>query len=218
MGLHGVVKFGLKVLQMKRILGLLVLISGLAVGQEMDTIRIDSAIVDSTKLIPANKVGIYLVLAGKAAPNLSRLNVTEFYGGGVQYNKWSLGFMIREFVGGTKRYLIFPNLFSLNYRYGGPILSFNFYESRWVDLFAQTSFASGDMVWRNTSTKEDFLRDKFFMSMLSVKVETGRFRYVRPFLNVGYQQMTGLELSGVNQNQFSGFFFGGGLRLGYFNQ
>lgn len=198
---------------MRKILGLLVLISGLAFGQEIDTIAMDTV-----RQIPNYFGGVYFEIGAKLAPNPPSINQTNFIGGGVQYNRWSVGFMVSNFQGTTERFVIFPNVFSLEYKYGGPNMSFDVIQSDWVRLATYASFELGDMTWRNESDDEDFLRSEFNMLTFGAKAEMSKLRFIRPYLNAGYQKMSALDLSGVEDEEFSGFFLGVGLRIGYFNQ
>lgn len=212
-GLHGVVKFELKVLQMKKILGLLVLVSGLALGQDIDTV-----VLDTTKRIPNYFGGVSFDVGIKLAPNPPGINEAHYLGAGIQYNKWSFGFMVYDFKGTIERQLIFPNVFELAYRYGGPQISFEIQETKWANIYTQISYSKGDMTWRNIEDDKDFLRSEFDMWTFSMKLETDRLRFVRPYLNGGYQHLSKLKLNGLSDSDFSGFFFGLGVRLGYFNQ
>jgi hypothetical protein len=198
---------------MRKILGLLLLISGIAMGQEMDTLSIDTA-----KKVPTYFGGVYLEMGGKLAPNPPGVNLMQFFGAGIQYNRWSTGFLIYNFKGTTQRFLIFPNVFELEYRYGGPFVSFNLIELRWIAISVQATFAHGDMTWRNTDNQQDQLRDEFNMTILSMTLETGWLRFASPYFQAGYQQMSDLDLSDLENSDFSGFFFGVGFRVGYFNQ
>lgn len=212
-GLHEVANFNAKDLLMRKILGLLLLISAMAMSQEMDSLA-----VDTIKKAPAYFGGVYLEMGGMAAPNPPGVSLTQFLGAGIQYDRWSAGFLVYNFKGTTQRLLIFPNVFELEYRYGGPFVSFNSTPSKWIDMVIQGSFTAGDMIWRNTEKQEDFLRDEFIISTIFLKMETGRLRFLRPFIKMGYQHMTGLSLRDLDNSDFSGFFFGVGVRVGYFNQ
>ncbi|MFK7953420.1 MAG: hypothetical protein AB8B73_11285 [Ekhidna sp.] len=198
---------------MKKILGLLVFISGLAMGQELD-----SVVIDTVKKVPNYFGGVYLETGANLTPHPPGINLVSFIGGGIQYNRWSIGFRAYDFQGTIERFLIFPNIFELEYRYGGVLTSFDAVQSKWINASVTTSFYKGDMVWREILRREDFLRGKFNLWTLGAKVEMVRLRFLRPYINAGYQQMTGLELSGVENDEFSGFFYGVGLRIGFFNQ
>lgn len=200
-------------LEFRKILGLIVLLSGSAFGQSMDTLA-----ADTIRKIPENFIGAYFDSGSKLAPNPPGINQTNFLGGGIQYNSWSLGFSVYNFNGTTKRFLIFPNVFELDYRYGGPRVSYRLYSSKWLDVIGETSYYKGDMTWKNSDDGEDFLRSEFNIWILGLKLEVGKWQFLRPYLNIGYQQMFDLNLYGVEDEEFSGFFFGVGLRLGYFNQ
>lgn len=212
-GLHEVANFKAKDKQMRKLLGLLVLVSGMAISQEMDTVTLDTM-----KKVPTYFGGVFLEMGGKMAPNPPGVSLTQFIGAGIQYNKWSLGFLVNDFKGTTQRFLIFPNGFELEYKYGGPVVGFSYLQTRWIEASIQTSYSLGDMTWRNIVNQEDFIRSEFSLFAVSTKLEFIRLRYVRPYFNLGYQQMSGLNLAGVENADFSGFFLGLGLRLGYFNQ
>lgn len=203
-----------KIENMKKLLWLIFLFSGMAAAQEMDTVAIDTLEKES----PPYYLGVYLTGSVSLEPSTPDQNVVTSYGVGVQYERWMLSFSIHEFKGSYKTYVIFPNVFELDYRYGGPELSFQAYRSEWLNAMMSLSYLRGDAVWKNSSTKENFLRDEFDLLKGGIKVELGRFRYAKPHLGIGYQKVRNLDLDRIDANDFSGLFVAAGIRIGYFNQ
>jgi len=79
-------------------------------------------------------------------------------------------------------------------------------------------YYQGDMTWRNLVDQEDFLRDEFQMVKVGLRGEYLKVRFIKPYIEAGYQQMRGLNLAETDAGRFSGFHFGVGVRVGYFNQ
>lgn len=199
---------------MRKLAGLIILIAGFAQAQELDTVALDTA----KKLPPPYYGAIYVDAMVHIGPNLAGLNISSAVGFGVQYEKWTLGFSQFNFQGADEGFIIFPNLFELDYRYGGPQIGYAVHQSEWIRGQLQLSYYWGDMLWREKETKNDFLRDEFTMISVASRIELNKIRYAKPYFIVGYQQLNDLSLAATNNEDFSGVFFGLGIRIGYFNQ
>lgn len=200
---------------MKKLFGLLLFFFGLEVcAQEIDSLQVDTL----EKAPPANYIGVYGSFDLQLTPNINKRNGVISPGFGLRYNKWVLGFSQTTFIGTTSNYVIFPNVFNLEYRHAGLEVGYEIYESQWMTIQVQASYRWGDMVWEDSETQADFLRDKFNMQRLAVVVEVDKIRYIKPYLIIGYQKMNDLSLARVSNVDFSGLFLGLGARIGYFNQ
>ena len=203
-----------KIENMKKLLWLVSLFSGMAAAQEMDTLTVYTV----EKVPPPYYLGIYATGGLSLEPSTPNQNVMIYAGLGVQYERWMVSFSIYDFQGSYQTYVIFPNIFELDYRYGGPEVAFQAYQSEWISVMLAAAYLRGDMVWKNTSTGENFLRDEFDLMKGSIKVELRKFRYAKPHLAVGYQQVRNLNLDRIDAGDFSGLFVAAGIRIGYFNQ
>ncbi|MEQ9467495.1 MAG: hypothetical protein RLN88_08790 [Ekhidna sp.] len=199
---------------MKKLLWLVLLFSGMAAAQEMDTVAVDTV----EKEPPPYYLGVYVTGSISLEPSSPDQNIITSFGLGVQYQKWMLSFSIHDFRGSYKTYVIFPSVFELDYRYSGPEVAFQAFESEWVGAMLSAAYLRGDMVWKNMNTEENFLRDEFDLLKGAVKVELRRFRYAKPHLAIGYQKVRNLNLDRIGTNDFSGLFVAAGIRIGYFNQ
>ena len=199
---------------MKKILCLLVFMSSLASAQEVDSLAIDSL----EKLPPPYYGGVYLLGGISFEPSTPERNFFGSVGIGVQYERWMLGFSRVDFLGTSQSLLIFPNVFELKYRYGGPHISFTFFQHEKVNMILQAEYYKGDLLWREVGEQQDFLRDEFALSKIGLTGELSVLRYIKPQLSIGYQQMYDLDLNSVREDDFSGLFLSVGVRLGYFNQ
>lgn len=210
---------------MKKLTGLVVLtlISGLAFAQDLDTLSMDDLAVDTVLLDTINEPppyygGIYFMIGGRINPHYGGYNNALGLGIGAQYNKWIAAFSVVDFRGRIEDFLIFPNTFELDYRYGGPTFGYELLDSYWISWDMTVSYFFGDMVWRNMRNDEDFLRDKFSIMILSTKIDFDGIRYVKPYLKLGYQKTNNLDLTLVKPADFSGLVFVFGVQIGYFNQ
>jgi len=204
---------------MKKFLGLLILISTFSYSQDLDTLALDSVGIDTVEqLPPAHYVGAYGVAQIKLSPHLGGYNAASALGLGIQYDKWSLSVIRQEFIGNIEAFVVFPNVFELKYQYLGPTVGFEFQGNEVVSSQLVFSHQWGDMTWVNLETNEDFVRDRFSISSIGIDIDIDKFRYAKPYLNIGYQRMNNLELERVNNEDFSGFFVVFGIRAGYFNQ
>ncbi|WP_370089504.1 hypothetical protein [Ekhidna sp.] len=199
---------------MKKILCLLVLVSFTSLAQEMDSLAVDSL----EKVPPPYYGGVYLIGGVSFEPAAPERNFLGEVGVGIQYERWMLGFSRVDFLGTAQSLLVFPNVFELKYRYGGPYASYSFYQDEKIDLILQAGYFMGDLLWREAGEQQDFIRDEFTLMKIGLAGELSVFRYAKPRLSIGYQQMKDLDLNGVSNDDFTGLYISFGIRLGYFNQ
>ena len=211
---------------MKKILGifLLTLVWFSGYSQVQDTIPLDSIALDSlpqdsiVKEPPAYVLGGYGFAEFQIAPNYRGYNESVGLGIAVQYNRWVLGFSVVDFKGVIEDLVIFPSVFELDYRYAGPFVGYEVLKAYDFSLDVQASFQLGDMIWRRKETGEDFLRSEYSITTIRTKIEYDRLRFIKPYMQVGYQLANNLDLELVNNSDFEGFVFVFGLQIGYFNQ
>ncbi len=190
-------------------------------SQDLDSLASDSlnVVIDTVEIEPPSYyLGIYIEGGGSWEPSASDHNLTSFIGGGVQYNRWSVGFMIYHFQGAFEDFVIFPNVFSLKYQYSGPNFGYYFLMNRTLKASLNVSYLKGDMIWRDGEDGQDFFRDEFNMIKASLRIELNTIRFLKPYLGVGYQRIRDLDLTGLQSENFSGIQYILGLRIGFFNQ
>lgn len=207
---------------MKKYFGLILLVisSSAAYAQELDTASVDTVQLDLVDSIapPKHDVGIYFVAGINLVPGPSGLSDVGMIGVGIKYDRLEAGFIMGTFMGTIQRRIVFPNPFSLDYEHGGGFLSYSMLNREWFAISLETVFQRGDMIWERLDTGEDFLRDTFNIYQFGIKLETGYLRYLRPNITMGYQVMSDIQLASVTKQDFSGFYIGIGLKVGYFNQ
>lgn len=199
------------------------IIAGNALSQEldslsMDSIAIDTVLLDTIQEPPPYYGGAYVFGEGQISPHYTGYNNAISMGIGIQYNRWIGTFSVVDFEGRIEEFLIFPNVFELDYRYGGPSIGYELYDGYWISWDLTASIFFGDMIWRNKRRNEDFLRDKFSLMVLSTKVDFDAIRYFKPYLKIGYQKPNNLDLTLVENSDFTGLVFVFGIQVGYFNQ
>ena len=207
--------------QLKRVIHLVILLPFYCVAQELDSLASDSLTldIDTVEIVPpTHYIGAYMVGGITLEPSRPNHNIISFVGGGFQYDRWSLGFLVYDFQGLYESFVIFPNVFNLKYRYGGPNVGYFFLMNRKLYASLNLSYLRGDMVWRNKEDGENFLRDEFNMIKANLRIELSRVRYLKPYISIGYQRINDLKLTGVKAENFSGIQYSIGLRVGYFNQ
>lgn len=204
---------------MQKLFWALLLFPFLSWTQEVDTVAMDTAAIDSIeKDPPPYYLGIYALGGGSFEPSSPNYNLVSMFGAGVQYERWSMAFTIHDFQGTLQSFVVFPNVFDLNYRYGGLRTSFRFFDNDQVGLSVSAGYYKGDMTWKNVEDGQDFLRDEFSLMKFGVVGEFLKFRFIKPYCIIGYQKMLNLNLSDVSENDFSGAYIGLGVKVGYFNQ
>ena len=198
----------------------MIFLSGIASAQELDSAAVDTLGVDldTVDVAPPYYLGVYFEGGVSFDPSVPDRNPLSAIGVGIQYERWLLSISRYNFLSEIISVVVFPNVFELNYRFGGANIGYQFYQQEWVNAVLSAGYYKGDMTWRNFQDGEDFLRDEFDLLKFSLKVEMEKFRYAKPHVSIGYQQMSEIDLSLVEGNNFSGLFFAVGVRIGYFNQ
>lgn len=199
---------------MKKFLWILCFVSGFASAQELDTIAMDTSEIE----LPPYYLAVYIDGGASYEASTPRNNFFSIAGVGIQYERWVVGFNRYDFHGTIESFVVFPNTFELKYRYAGITLGYRLVKHDWYKIFAGFSYNRGDMVWRNQEDGQDFLRDEFNMIKLGLNAEFSNFKYARPYISAGYQKMQDLNISRLEESNFSGLFIAAGIRIGYFNQ
>lgn len=199
---------------LKKLLWIALMFQGGVYAQELDTLTLDSM----NQEPPAYYGSVFLDAAGFLAPVPSGVNSVVTFGLGLQYNQWIIMFSQSNFKGVYQQYVIFPNVFGLRYRHAGPTLGYMIHRDQWLSFLVKASMQWGDMVWEETDSDTNYFRDTFHLFQGSFQVEVNKLRFVKPYGLIGYQLVNDLQLTGLNQNDFNGVYFGVGLRFGYFNQ
>ena len=198
---------------MKRIGYLLLIVSSSIYAQEIDTLQ-----VDTVKKVPKHLIGVQASLGVNWSPNPQGLDLTNVYSIGFRYDRFSIGWNVFFFGGENREQLIFPNWFDLDYAHGGGYLTYVIHASENMEIALLGSFSAGDMVWELSDTNEDFFREKINFFRFGTEVEYPALKYVRPSVQLGYQTMSEIGLPGLTSDDFTGFFVGFNVKVGYFNQ
>ena len=205
--------------------GIIVLIffCGSSFSQDLDSLTLgqlalDTLLQDSIDEPPPYYAGVYIFGEALLGPHYRGTNLAAAIGVGLQYKKYILGFSVTEFQGSLEEFVIFPNVFELDYRFAGITVGYELLNSEWISMDVVATHQLGDMVWRNKSSGVNFLRDEFSISSIGLKVDLDRYRYTKPFFRISYQKANNLDLAIVNNGDFDGFVFVFGLQIGYFNQ
>ena len=204
-------------------------------AQEVDTLSVDSITLVEDSIIvepPAYYGAAFALIDGRIGPTVGGTKLHAGLGFGVQYNKWSLGYHFYKFgralqvlgvnvydtEGQIEALVVFPNVFELEYAFGGPFIGFELYDSESWSLDLYGSYQFGDMIWEDQETQVDFLRDEFSLITFGGIVDFDNFRYAKPYVMVGYQTVNNLDLTLVENSDFSGIFLSFGVRVGFYNQ
>ena len=202
---------------MKKSLFLFLFISQVVCAQELDSLATDTP----ELRLPKHILGAYVQASINVTPNPTPdgLGFMKVLGAGFKYDKLEAGFSYSIFDSELQNRLVFPKIFNLIYQHGGGYVSYSVVEFKYFDVVPFGSLQQGDMVWENSDTGEDFLREKFSLLQFGVSIQSSYLKYVvRPALIFGYQSMSGLDLSGVSPEDFKGVFVGFNVKVGYFNQ
>lgn len=210
---------------MKRACWLLVFICGNLFGQELDSlmtdsVTVDSVIVDSVEVkIPKTHWAAALEAVYTLAPNPGGKNALVGLGGTLEYKKWSMAILAQQFNGEIISIIVFPNSFSLDYKYLEFSLGYNVFRSKLACAWVSTSYSSGEIIWRNVKTNEAFEKGKLDLVKFGGLLEFSGINIMRPFIHFGIQTaVSNPMVNDVDQSDLNGTFIGVGIKLGYFNR
>ncbi len=162
--------------------------------------------------------GAYLGITSSASPNPEGVENVISLLGGMQYKFLILEVGLYSYQGNYSHRLIFPNEFRINYLYGSGAVGLRFINNRWIELSSLLTVGNGDMLWERSSNFENLFSDKFWIIKPEIRLEITPAKFTRVITGVGYQYMQGLELSQLENSDFSGLFIQIGLKIGYYQK
>lgn len=194
----------------------LILFSFLAGAQ---SVELDSLSADSVeKPLPAYYLGFYVDVGLLSAPTIPKRNIEREWVIGAQYNRWMIEGVLVDQLGGFDNVVVFPNIFSFRYRHAGIRLAYNFLQGKVVTLRGGVGIFAGDMLWEYKDTEVEFQRETFSAAKLHAALEYDKFRFVKPYVRLGYQRVFDVELLAASGSDFEGWNAKIGIRVGFFNQ
>ena len=135
---------------------------------------------------------------------------------GAEYKKFHLGLTYLDYIGEYRQLLIFPNEFSMLYRHGGFYVGRDLFSTGFIHVNAILQWSHGDVVWQRAATSEDIFRDKLTVWQPSLQLELNAGFPLSGYVNVGYRQVSGLELPRITSEDLSGLVVQFGVRVGLF--
>ncbi|MBE63215.1 MAG: hypothetical protein CMB89_12715 [Flammeovirgaceae bacterium] len=184
----------------------------------------DSTIIPSDTIIEVKKPiitfesGVFGQVGVEITPILSSFRPMTNLELGIQYKALFAGFGVHDFKGTITSYLVFPNQFTIAYRYGAANLGVRVLQTRFVELQMRCNYGLGDVVWQNDQNGENFIRDEFRMFHPELLAFYSPIPYAKLFIQAGYKKMNGLKLAKLEEQDFSGLTIGIGLRCGIYQK
>ncbi len=163
-------------------------------------------------------IGIYGEYSAELAPGPDRLYYANEMSIGISYGILSVSVFQNDFKDTYEQKLVFPNSFSLGYRYGGLNLGLRYVTIRNFESSLKFAYGKGDFIWSKKETDETFLRDKFSMLAGEIRVTYRPIKPIGIFAKGTYRRMNELDLDGLERREFDGFGVGVGLSIGLYNE
>lgn len=189
--------------------------AALAQETEKDTLQTET---EPKKGLWQEVTSLYVGLGTEAAPAPEGTAPSLQLQFGAEFKKFHFGFVFSDYDGNYEQRLIFPNQFSLLYRHGGAYLGRRIWSSNLFRINGLIQWSHGDVVWQRVSTREGVFRDKMTLWQPTLQLEVNPEFLVAGYINVGYRQMTGLDLPQLSTDDFSGLTVQFGIRLGLFRK
>ena len=162
--------------------------------------------------------GVYLDLSLLSTPHPESKGLAFESKVGLSLGLFNFGVFRNRNQSAYKKTLIFPNQFNLDYIYGGVFLGVKVFQSAHFEAQVQGNYGKGDMTWTQDGESDVFFRDEFELIHPSVKISYLPFKFMNVYVQGGIRIMRELELSGVQNEDFSGLCFGLGLSIGLYNE
>ena len=112
--------------------------------------------------------------------------------------------------------LIFPNSFQMNYKHGGFVLGYRTNLDRDYEFNIESKIGFGEVKWTLVETGEPFLTDKMRLLQLQMSVDYVLAKFVALNAFTGYRWMGGLDITGLTNDSFNGFYVGLAIKIGKF--
>ncbi|MEQ8881919.1 MAG: hypothetical protein RLQ12_19915 [Cyclobacteriaceae bacterium] len=159
---------------------------------------------------------IFIEASAEYAPQPDEHNFHQQLAIGASYRMINIGAFVNLQKKTITKTLIFPNQFDLIYLHGGGYLGLTLINGQQADLVLRYNFSKGGMVWENAETKADLVRDDYYMSKPELVFQYRLLNFISFFASGGYKLGHGIEMPGINKNDFNGFTISVGGRLGFF--
>lgn len=199
-------------------IGFIQLVHGQEKEIEADSIPADS--VTKEKIILRSDVdynwGIYGSVGVLFGPNPDEYELHNTISAGFQWKKWDISGFLTIYEGDYELPLIFPNVFRINYVYGGGTLAYQLKNERFWELYGAVSIGHGDLIWEDAASFENLFRDKMWMNHLMLRAEVTPLKFIRFYSSIGYIRMTGLEINELTDSDFSGLALTFGIKAGFY--
>ena len=202
---------------MKPVALLLTLLLVALIGQAQETDTLQTETIPETGFWP-NVTSLYFGVGTEAAPTPAGIEPSLQWQLGGSYKKWHIGFVFTDYLGVYEQRLIFPNQFSMLYRHGGVFLGREIWRSNFFRIHGLIQWSHGDVVWQRNSTGEDVFRDKMTIWQPGLQLEINPEFLASGYVNVGYRQVSTLELPDLSSEDFSGLVVQFGVRIGLFRK
>ncbi len=192
-------------------------------GQELQTDSLqtaqDSLIVgkdtEEQEKLPA-AWSVYFEYLPEYAPHPDQYGWNQQFGVGGSLRHLHVGFFINYIRDGISKPLIFPNQFDLIFLHSGGFIGTSLYNKNQLNVVLKYNLSHGTLVWENTETKADLIREYFFMSKPEVTIQYALIKVLSAFASLGYKISHEADIPGIEKNDFNGFAAGAGIRFGFF--
>lgn len=132
-------------------------------------------------------------------------------------NQIQLGFYGVSYTSNNyRKRLIFPSAYQMNYKHAGLSLGYRTYLEKDYEFFIESKMGLGEVKWDLMEAGSAFLSDKFILYQLQAGLDymLAEILALSPF--IGYRWMTGLKITGLENQSFNGLYYGVTLKVGKF--
>lgn len=130
---------------------------------------------------------------------------------------WQLGlYATRYSANNYQEQLIFPNYAQMNYKHGGMVLGYRTQLQKKYEFSLETKLGLGETKWQHVDSGNAFLADKFRAMQVQICLDYMVANFLAFSPNLGYRKVTGLDITGLESDDFNGLYYGFMIKIGRF--
>lgn len=186
-------------------------------AQETDSVAVLPELSEeTTRKERIGDAGIFLATSRLYAPFTKGFQQSITMEAGGYLRSIIAGTFLVVFDGEYTESVIFPNTFRINYLYGGGYVGYRFVINPEMVITSKIQLARGDMIWERTGNFQNVFRDEMMVYQPHLQFEYSPLRFMGITAGAGYRLVSDLSLPDITSADFSGWYMGAGIKIGYF--
>ncbi|MFY0688431.1 MAG: hypothetical protein JXQ90_14750 [Cyclobacteriaceae bacterium] len=158
-------------------------------------------------------VGIYSSVSCLLQPIRGARELQSSVEAGIIFRRFSVGWIITEYIDAAPQTVIFPDEYLFQFRYGMLDGGFALFKSKHLTAMAHVAIGKGDIVWQSTDNEEIVFRQALWFYQPAIDLYYYPFNFVGIGVDLGYRGTSEILLIGMGNDELSGFNIGFGIQI-----